>query len=307
MEQYILLFMGFLAVVLLYIYVNVSSEHSKCAVIDSLEYSSLIPPDLSGVLIKDLIFKSAFNCCCIGGMKNDYVSLCALKHCYRAGARVLDLQIFSLNGQPVVSASTVNQNEYKELYNYLGFSETLKHINNTFLNTTMSPNNNEVLFINLRINSNNRALYDKMANTLIETFTGRTQMLLHEAINKDLNMHTLDELKHKIIIMVDLNASPQMRDSFSSTRLSSLALITFGDGFKYHSLYANEASLQAGVELSLLYPNKSAYSNNYDYMDKGQRNKFNFIFMNFQKKDIHLTKYLNDFNGVSFKHVYNMD
>ncbi|ADX05882.1 hypothetical protein 162322416 [Organic Lake phycodnavirus 1] len=299
----------FLAFIILYIYVNVSSKQQKCNIIDDMDYPALSVPDLSGIPIKDIIFKSAYNCCCVGGMKNDYVSLCALKNCYRAGARVLDMQIFSLNSEPVISASTVNQNEYKELYNYLGFSETMNHIKNTFLNTNMSPNNNELLCINLRINSNNKALYNKISNTLIETFTDRAQMLLPGDIdiNKDLNTYSLNELKHKIIIMVDLNASPQFRDSFGSTDLSRLALITFGDGFKYHSLYANEASLQSGVELSSIYPNKTAYSNNYDYVDKGKRNKFNFIFMNFQKRDNHLTKYLDDFNSFSFKQVYNME
>jgi len=38
-----------------------------------------------------------------------------------------------------------------------------------------------------------------------------------------------------------------MKDSFIKTDLSKLTLVTFGTGFKYHSLYESEASLQSGI------------------------------------------------------------
>lgn len=308
--DYILLYIAIIIALLLYlIYTTLLSKSMKCMRLDNLQYPASTVADLSGVPIKDIIFKSAYNCCCVGNMKNDYVSLCALDHCYRAGARVLDLQIFSLNGMPVVSASTVNHNEYKEIFNYLSFSETIMYIKNTFLNTSQSLNNNQVLLLNFRIHSNNKEIYDKMTQILLETFTGRSQIFIPGDLkegDKDLNLFTLNELKHKIIIMVDLNASPNMREHFSTTTLSSLTLITFGDGFKYHALPSNEASLQSGVELSALYPTKGFFSNNYDYNDKGVRNKFNFIFMNLQKKDAFVTDYLNVFGGTSFKQMYNL-
>lgn len=304
METYIFIILStFVLFVILYIYTTISSQNNKCDVINQLDYGDYKVPDLSGIPIKELVFKSAYNCCCIGGMKNDYVDLCALKNCYRAGVRVLDFQIFSLNNNPVISASTVNQNEYKELYNYLSFTETMNHINYTFLNSASHPNNNQVLFLNFRVNSNNLDIYNQMAKILIDTFTGGSELLW--SVQKDLNSFTLDELKNKIILMVDLNASPKMKDSFIKTDLSKITLVTFGNGFKYHSLHDNEASLQSGVELSSIYPNKTAYSNNYDYKDKGIRNQFNFIFMNFQKKDSYLTKYLNYFtDSSSFQHEY---
>jgi hypothetical protein len=304
METYIFIILStFVLFVILYIYTTISSQNNKCDVINQLDYDEFKVPDISGIPIKELVFKSAYNCCCIGGMKNDYVDLCALKNCYRAGVRVLDFQIFSLNNNPVISASTVNQNEYKELYNYLSFTETMNHINYTFLNSASHPNNNQVLFLNFRVNSNNIDIYNQMAKILIDTFTGGSELLL--TVQKDLNSFTLDELKNKIILMVDLNASPKMKDTFVKTDLSKITLVTFGNGFKYHSLHANEASLQSGVELSSIYPNKTAYSNNYDYNDKGIINQFNFVFMNFQKKDSYLKKYLDYFtDSSSFQHEY---
>lgn len=309
METYIfLLLSAFVLFVIIYIYVIITSQTSKCNVIDNFEYSDLIVPseDISNIPIKRILFKSAFNCCCIGGMKNDYVDLCALKNCYRGGVRVLDFQIFSLNHNPVISASTVNQNEYKELYNYLSFTETMKHVNNSFLNSNIHKNNNEVLFLNFRVNSNNLKIYDKMASIMIDTFTGGHEILSNVQIHKDLNLYTLGELKNKIIIMVDLNASPKMKNSFVKTELSKIALVQFGSSSKYHSLHENQASLQAGVELSAIYPTKTAYSNNYDHIQKGINNVFNFVFMNFQKKDSYLTNYLDSFkDSSSFQIQYN--
>lgn len=309
MDYIVFYIAGIIAILLWSIYMTIWSEQLKCSALDNLEYPPFVVSNLSSVPIKDLMFKSAYNCCCVGNMKNDYVSLCALDNCYRSGARVLDLQIFSLNGQPVVSASSVNQNEYKEMYNYLSFSETILYMKNKFLNTAQSLNNQQVFILNLRIHSNNRQIYDKMAQILIDAFTGNSQIWIPADLkegDKDLNLHTLNELKNKIIIMVDLNASPNMREHFSTTTLSGLALITFGDGFKYHALHANEASLQSGVELTALYPTKTYFSNNYDYNDKGVRNKFNFIFMNLQKNDAFSTSYLDAFGGASFKQVYNL-
>lgn len=311
MENYIFgIISFFILVIIIAIYVNIDSQKKKCDIIDDYGYDELVGPfieDFSGVPIKNIVFKSAFNCCCIGGMKNDYVDLCALNNCYRAGVRVLDFQIFSLNGSPVISASTVNENEYKEMYNYLSFSETMNKINHTFLNASLNLNNNNVLFLNFRINSNNMDIYNKMAQILIDTFSGSSNILLKTPVDKDLNMFTLNDLKNKIIIMVDLNASPKMKDSFIKTEMSKITLVTFGPGFKYHSLYVNESSLQSGVDLSSIYPNKTAYSTNYDYDDKGIRNNFNFIYMNFQKNtDHYLMKYINYFKDScsSYKKQY---
>jgi hypothetical protein len=309
MDNYILLFISFFAIiVIIYIFLSINKQKDTCEKLDKYnEYGEFQLPNtnLTDISIKDIVFKSAFNCCCIGGLKHDYVDICALKHCYRAGVRVLDFQIFSLNGFPVISASTVNENEYKELYNYLSFSETMNQVNYMFLNSSKHSNNNQVLFLNFRINSNNMDIYNQMAKILLETFSGSSEILLKTPVDKELNQYTLNDLKNKIIIMVDLNASPKMKDSFIKTDLSKLTLVTFGTGFKYHSLYESEASLQSGIELSSLYPNKSSYANNYDYNDKGIRNRFNFIYMNFQKKDAYLKKYLKYFtHSSSFQKSY---
>jgi len=306
METYIFVISAiFILFVIIYVYSEVSSSITTCAVIDKYEYNDFIIPtdDLLDVPIQNIIFKSAYNCCCIGGMRNDYVELCALKNCYRAGARVLDFQIFSLNGLPVISASTVNKNEYKELYNYLSLSETMAQVNSMFLNSYAENNNTEVLFLNFRINSNNKDIYNEIAKVLTNTFG--YSIFYQTPIGKDFKSHTLKDLKNKVIIMIDLNASPDFKSQFINTNLYKLTLVTFGDNMTYHALSENESSLQAGVQLSAIYPVKSIYSNNYDFKKKGILNRFNFIYMNLQKKDSWYSEYIKHFNqATSFNKEY---
>ena len=56
--------------------------------------------------LRDYYIKTAYNCCSAGKYKNDFVNLCALKSCINQGARCLDFEIFSVNGQPVISVSS---------------------------------------------------------------------------------------------------------------------------------------------------------------------------------------------------------
>lgn len=296
----------FVFFVLLYIYLIVSSRESKCDSIRGKTEYIIDYSDLSGVILKNIVLKSAFNCCCIGGMKNDYVDLCALTNCSKKGVRVLDFQIFSLNNYPIVSASTVNQNEYKELYNYLSFSEVISKVNQEFL-VSDKDQNTHVLFLNFRIQSNNIDIYDQMATTLLDNLSGSTRTILKRTDTKELHQYTIPELDYKIIIMVDLTNSPKMKSSFIKTKLNNLTMVVFGDGFQYHSIHENDAYLQSGVEMAALYPTKTAYSNNYDFQIKGVDNHFNFIFMNFQTKGAYLDNYMEYFkdnNYVSFINAY---
>ena len=53
--------------------------------------------DPSKYNLRDYYIKTAYNCCCGGEFKNDYVSTDALKKCISQGARVLDFDIYSIN------------------------------------------------------------------------------------------------------------------------------------------------------------------------------------------------------------------
>lgn len=305
MQKYILIIIFiFILFILIYVYNEINKLDQKCYQFDKNENKpnnfSTSNDTLNKTTIDNIIYKSAFNCCCIGNMRNDYVDLCALRNCYYNGVRALDFQIFSLNNNPVVSASVVNQNEYKELYNYLSLSEVCININEYFLKSSRTKNNNEVLFLNFRINSNNIDIYNSIHDILLKNFNNKHQILTKTTMGKPIEKYTLEELRYKIIIMVDLNASPEFNNLFNSTKLSKITLIQFGNGQINHALYENEVVYQEpNFGLSSIYPKKKYRTSNYDYKNKGIKNGFNFIFMNYQKSDNWLKKYNNEFNTYS--------
>ena len=61
-----------------------------------------------GYLLRDYYVKTAYNCCASGQFKNDFVGLCALRTCINQGARCLDFEIYSIDDQPVIAASSIN-------------------------------------------------------------------------------------------------------------------------------------------------------------------------------------------------------
>ena len=84
--------------------------------------------------LKDFYFKSAYNCFSSGNFKNDYVDLCALRNCKRAGVRFLDMQVFSLDKIPIIGFNHNDNFFQKESYNHIDFDDGMKEIRRLFLN-----------------------------------------------------------------------------------------------------------------------------------------------------------------------------
>ena len=58
--------------------------------------------------------KSAYNCCCGDGYRNNFVDLYPLEKVIGNGCRFLDFEIYSYNDDPIVASSTANNNNIKE-------------------------------------------------------------------------------------------------------------------------------------------------------------------------------------------------
>lgn len=156
-------------------------------------------------LLRDYYIKSAFNCCCAGQFKNDWVNTCALKNCISQGARVLDFQIYSINDNPVIATSSTKDFHSKEMYNYINLYEALEIINNNAFSNGSCPVPNDPLILHFRISSNNKKMYENMANNIFTTIESR---LLEKEYSYEYTGHNLGAvpLKHfqkKIIISVD--------------------------------------------------------------------------------------------------------
>ena len=114
--------------------------------------------------LRDYYIKTAYNCCSGGSYKNDYVDTCNLINVLKQGCRGLDFEIYSIDDQPVVSTSVLDNNYVKETYNYLEFSEVMNVLTNYAFSSSTSPNYTDPLIIHLRIKSNNSQMISNFAD-----------------------------------------------------------------------------------------------------------------------------------------------
>ena len=87
--------------------------------------------------------------------------MCALEKCVFAGARFLDFEIYSLNNEPIIAASTANNNSIKETYNYLEMGKILEYISNNAFFYESTNAADDPLILHFRFMSTNKIIYDK--------------------------------------------------------------------------------------------------------------------------------------------------
>jgi hypothetical protein len=299
----------------IYTYVNLRKRQFNCEVLSKTGTMSMHSVGDSGNIgsaynmkLKQCIIKTAYNCCCTGDFRNDYVDYCALLNCAKQGFRALDFQIFSLNGLPVVSETTASNNNYKEMYNSLPFSDVLTNIKRYFIqDVTNCPNINDPLFLIFRFKTNNTDIYDNVANALNVSFGSANSsgnMIYVPRSPETLDESLVKDLMKKIIIIVDTTGLTK----FESSKLYPITCLMLGT--VNNQIYResevignmmNDDTLADKLKdnLNMVYPDVSPSSENYDFVTTGINNGIQFIAMNAQTNDIYLdtynTKYFNNY------------
>ena len=217
MILYFMLSIGFIIVftILAYIVGKMRLDSKNCSNMNVL-YKNF--PYLSTISVnnetfkhnlRDYYIKSAYNCCAGGNFKNDFVNVCALKNCIKQGARCLDFEIYSVNDNPVVAVSSVDDFNIKETYNSVPFDDAMDVISNYAFSGSTCPNPGDPLIIHLRIMSKNKPIYNQIANILYNTLESK---LLGKEYSYEYNGHNLGQLPlinfmGKIILIVDKSNS----------------------------------------------------------------------------------------------------
>ena len=155
--------------------------------------------------LRDYYVKTAYNCCCSGQFKNDWVDECALKACIAQGARVLDFEIYSVSDEPVIATSAVKNYTVKQVYNDLHLKKVLQIVNNYAFSGGTCPNPNDPLILHFRISSNNEKIYKKMADTIYSTIGPKLlgKDYSYEYNGQNLGTIPIKNFVNKIIISVD--------------------------------------------------------------------------------------------------------
>lgn len=166
-----------------------------------------ISPDLAEFkyTLKDYYIKSAYNCCSGGNYRNDFVSLCVLKTLLKQGVRGLDMEIFSINDQPVVATSMSSDYHVKETFNEIAFSTILKTIAMNGFASSTSPNFLDPILLHLRFKSANQAMYKNLAR-ILEEYTNTILLgkeYSYEYGGKNLGDVPLLDLRGKVVVIVD--------------------------------------------------------------------------------------------------------
>ena len=216
---YLVCFLMILVPVSYYIYAATTQKKGDCTSFDTMfgdKNTHIVSIDNTyNLALRDYYIKSAYNCCCPGNYRNDFVELCALKDILKQGTRWLDVEVFSINNKPVIAASTTDNYFEKETYNSIPFQDFLSCINqNAF--SDFSPNPADPIFIHIRFKSNNIEMYnsltkivqDNISNTrlLDSTYSYGYQVLNTSAdipvYQENLGKVKLNELMNKIVFVV---------------------------------------------------------------------------------------------------------
>lgn len=164
------------------------------------------------------IIKASYSSCAVGNFKNDYVDLCALTNVIKQGCRVLDFEVYSLNGDPVVAVSKTSSFNEKGSYNSIDLSKVLTCVYDNAISkyepsTLSCPNPQDPLILNFRMKTSLVDIYNKMAYMIRDKFS--TVLLSNEYnLNNSISstntyenniwtMLTLNDAMGKVIIMVD--------------------------------------------------------------------------------------------------------
>jgi hypothetical protein len=185
--------------------------------------------------LRDYYIKTAYNCCAVGMYKNSYVDLCALNACLGQGNRCLDMEIYSVNNEPVVAVSSLNDFNIKESYNSLPLSSVFQHLQDNAFSAGACPNAADPLFLNLRIKSDHQELNDKIAGLVYRHFESLVMGpdYSYENGQKNFGDIPLNKMRGKVIIMVDKS----INSLFEQSKLDEYVNIAGGGRFLSSNRY----------------------------------------------------------------------
>lgn len=232
--------------IIYWLYVTSTLNNKNCTNMNNLykEYGMVhtINPSNTDYTYKlrDYYVMTAYNACCAGQFKNDFVNICALKNVIKQGARCLDFEVYSVNNVPVIATSSVDDYSIKETYNSVLFGEALNIIKDYAFSGSTCPNPGDPLIIHLRIMSKNQKIYNEMSKMFEQTLSEYTlgPKYSYENHGKNMGDILLKDLMGKIVIIVDRsNPLYQNTDLDEYVNIASNSIfmraVRYSDGVKF--------------------------------------------------------------------------
>ena len=247
MSTIILIAVALLVLILLcviwWIYDKLTLNNSNCSRMNKLYNKfpaihtiSLSNDDFSHNF-RDYYIKTAYNCCSAGTVKNDFVNICALKDCIKQGVRCLDFEIYSVNNEPVIAVSSQNSFDVKETYNTVSFANAMSIVADYAFSGSTCPNPGDPLVLHFRIMSNNKPIYDTMANTLYTSLSRRLlgKKFSYENNGKNFGQTPLKALMGKVVVIVD-KANPLFSETLLDEYVNMASNSVFMRSLRFHDV-----------------------------------------------------------------------
>lgn len=206
--------------------------------------------------LRDYYVSAAYDVCTAGQYKNDFVNLCALKAAIKQGVRCLDFAIYTVNYEPVVACSSLNEYTVKESYNSIPLGSVLSAINTHAFSNSFCPNSSDPLILHIRLMTTLASTCNKIAGQLQ---SGMGSRLLgpnysYQYQGNNFGTTSLKSLRNKIIIIMD-----QSNPSFLDTQLEEYINLASNAPFM-RVLRFSDGIAQCGDKQELLEYNKKNMS-----------------------------------------------
>lgn len=273
-------------------------------------------------LLRDYYVMSSHNSCCGGNVEKDFVDLIPLNETIKQGARLLDFEIYSLDGEPVIAAgkeaSANGKYLLKGTYNSLPFSQVMNHVKMMAFSGSISPNPNDPLFLSFRIKTNNRNVFRNMATIMNKTFSG---MFLPQKYGYDgkfnktgkdiiANIPILD-LQKKVIIIIEDPLNNYKGTTFEAL-INMSGKAKDGSGMPFVNINKNIDVIQTPDRKSMINENKKFIGITRPDFTKVRENPPSpihhqlgnqMVMMNFSEIDVFLEQYIKFFSdkGHAFR------
>jgi hypothetical protein len=217
-------------------------------------------------LLRDYYVASSYNSCCGGNVEKDFVDMTPLKTVISQGARLLDFEIYSKNGEPIVAAGPgPNPNgKYclKGTYNSIPFRKAMNGVQAFAFHGAHSPNATDPLFLSFRIKTNNGNIYPVMAKAISEVFAGRflgpkysNNGLYNKSGNDIIANIPLKNLERKVIIIIQ-DSTGNYKGSPFEEFINISGKGADGNGMPFATIYKNTEIVEAYDPASVIEQNK---------------------------------------------------
>jgi len=245
--------------------------------------SSVVMSKISGIgkaddrfnyRLRDFYIKSSYNSCSTGQFKNDWVDLCQLTNVIKQGYRVLDFEIYDVNGKAVVATSNSTKFTEKGTYNSIPIQEVIQLISTKAVSNSMTtdscPNAFDPLILHFRMKTSHSDIYNQLADAIVQHLDSKLLSNEHSYENngQNLGMEDLKSFLGKVIILVDKTDTNRIR----GTKMDELVNMMGGSAFLrtlpyndvIHTPDMDELIAFNKKNMTITYPNLSYQSKNYN-------------------------------------------